>query len=145
MTAQAPGHTAPPPDRWWTRATRSRYGGPLQVLLRVGGVGVAAPAVARLHQAHDPGALCLLRRFTGIPCPACGSTTVFIEAGQGHWVAALTANPFTVVIGLGLLFAPLGLGRRWWSAPVRQRNAVIGVVAALSWCWQLHRYGIVLS
>lgn len=144
MSAQAP-HLLSTPARWWSRAASSRYGGPLQVLARGTGAAAAALAVARLHQAHDPGALCLLRRFTGVPCPACGSTTVFIEAGQGHWTAALTANPFTVVIGVGLLLAPLGPGRLWWSVPVRRRNAVIGAVAALSWLWQLHRYGFLLS
>ncbi|WP_055591172.1 DUF2752 domain-containing protein [Peterkaempfera griseoplana] len=145
MSAPAPPSVNTAPVRWWSRAAGSRYGGPLQVLVRAAGAAAAALAVSRLHRAHDPGALCLLRRFTGVPCPACGSTTVFIEAGQGHWTAALTANPFTVVIGLCLLLAPLGLGRHWWSAPVRRRNALIGTVAALSWCWQLHRYGFLLS
>ncbi|WP_229758667.1 DUF2752 domain-containing protein [Peterkaempfera bronchialis] len=144
MTASLPGPAAAP-ARWWSRAASSRYGGPLQVLMRAAGAAAAALAVAGLHQAHDPGPLCPLRRFTGIPCPACGSTTVFIEAGQGHWAAALTANPFTVAAGLLLLLAPLGPGRLWRSAPARRRNGVLGAVAAVAWCWQLHRYGLLLS
>lgn len=144
MRAAAPSYTAAA-ARWWSYVAASRYGGALQVLLRAGGAGAAALMVAGLHQAHDPGVLCLLRRFTGIPCPACGSTTVFIEAGQGHWVDALTANPVTVIVGLGLLLAPLGPGRWWWNAPAKRRNIVIALAATAAWCWQLHRFGIVLS
>lgn len=114
----------------------------MRVLLRGTGGLVAAVAVAQLHDSHDPGVLCLLRRFTGIPCPGCGSTTVFIEAGHGNWAAALAANPVTVVAAVGLLVAPLGPGRWWWKLPNGRRNALIGAALAASWVWQLHRLGI---
>ncbi|MDH6120603.1 hypothetical protein ABH930_003878 [Kitasatospora sp. GAS204A] len=105
----------------------------------------AALAVAVLHDAHDPGVLCPLRRLTGIPCPACGSTTVFIEAGHGHWLAALTANPVTVVAVLGLLTAPLGGDAWWWSLTPRRRGVVIGGALAVAWIWQLFRLGVAPS
>ncbi|MGF1432237.1 DUF2752 domain-containing protein [Kitasatospora sp. LaBMicrA B282] len=105
----------------------------------------AALTVAVLHDAHDPGVLCPLRRLTGIPCPACGSTTVFIEAGHGHWAAALTANPVTVLAVIGLLTAPLGGGARWWSLTPRRRGALIGSALAVAWIWQLFRLGVVPS
>ena len=113
-----------------------------EVLLRGGGAGAAAVAVAALHSAHDPGVICPLRRLTGIPCPVCGSTTVFIELGSGHPVAALLANPFTVLFGLGLLFAPLGVQRWWRGFPKPARNTVLVGAAVLSWFWQLHRLGL---
>ncbi|MFC1417070.1 DUF2752 domain-containing protein [Streptacidiphilus cavernicola] len=112
------------------------------VLLRGSGAAAAAVAVAALHSAHDPGVICPLRRLTGIPCPVCGSTTVFIELGSGHPVAALLANPFTVVFGLGLLFAPLGVQRWWRGFPRRARTSVLVTAAVLSWFWQLHRLGL---
>ena len=112
------------------------------VLLRGGGAAAAALAVAALHSAHDPGVICPLRRLTGIPCPVCGSTTVFIELGSGHPVAALLANPFTVVFGLGLLFAPLGVQQWWRGFPKRVRTSVLVSAAVLSWFWQLHRLGL---
>ncbi|GAA2744738.1 hypothetical protein GCM10010440_29580 [Kitasatospora cinereorecta] len=128
-------------DRW-RRSADSLQGALLRVLLRGAGGAVAAVAVAELHDAHDPGVLCVLRRFTGIPCPGCGSTTVFIEAGHGNWTAALAANPVTVVAAVGLLIAPLGPGRWWWGLSNGRRNALIGAALLVSWTWQLHRLGI---
>lgn len=112
------------------------------VLLRGGGAGVAAVTVAALHSAHDPGVICPMRLLTGIPCPACGSTTVFIELGSGHPVAALLANPFTVLFGLALLFAPLGVERWWRGRPKRLRTSLLFGAGLLSWVWQLNRLGI---
>ncbi|GAA4852405.1 DUF2752 domain-containing protein [Kitasatospora terrestris] len=128
-------------DRW-RRSADSVQGALLRVLLRGAGGAVAAVAVAQVHDAHDPGVLCLLRRFTGVPCPACGSTTVFIEAGHGDWTAALAANPVTVIAATGLLLAPLGPGRWWWGLSSRRRGALIGAAVVAAWTWQLHRLGI---
>ncbi|RKE19466.1 DUF2752 domain-containing protein [Streptomyces sp. TLI_171] len=125
----------------WRRSADTAGGRWSRVAVRgLGGAAVALLA-AVLHDAHDPGVLCPLRRFTGIPCPGCGSTTVFIEAGHGSWAAALAANPVTVLVALGLLAAPLGPGRWWWRQSGRVRGGVIWGAAAASWAWQLHRYG----
>lgn len=112
--------------------------------LRFGAVAAASVAAAWVHQNHDPGALCPLRRVTGVPCPFCGSTTVFMEAGAGHWGAALTANPVTVVAALVFLAAPLlavdpvaTLSR----LPSRLLWIGGGLLLAGSWLWQLHRFG----
>ncbi len=79
-----------------------------------------------------------------MPCPFCGSTTVFMEAGAGHWGAALAANPVTVVAALVFLAAPLlavdpvaTLGR----LPARLLWIGGAVLLAGSWLWQLHRFG----
>ncbi|WP_220040641.1 DUF2752 domain-containing protein [Streptomyces tateyamensis] len=116
-----------------------------QTALRCGAAAVAAVTVAVLHDAHDPGVLCPLRRFTGVPCPGCGSTTVFIEAGHGHWLAALTANPVTVVAAIGLLTAPLGGGAWWWSLSTGKRRGLLGAALGTAWIWQLNRLGVHLS
>jgi hypothetical protein len=110
--------------------------------------GVCSVAAAWVHGHHDPGALCPLRRLTGVPCPMCGSTTVFMEAGAGHWGAALTANPFTVLAFLVFLGAPLARidpVSSWVRMPATRRNVLLGVVLALSWTWQLHRFGFLLG
>jgi hypothetical protein len=110
--------------------------------------GVCSLGAAWVHQHHDPGAMCPLRRLTGIPCPVCGSTTLFMEAGAGHWTAALAANPFTVLAFLVFAGAPLaGIdpASSWARMPALRRNVLLGVVLALSWLWQLHRFGFLLG
>lgn len=110
---------------------------------RLAATAAASVAAAWVHQNHDPGALCPLRRLTGVPCPLCGSTTVFMEAGAGHWGAALLANPLTVVAALVFLAAPLlALDPvvRIAGLPERVRWAGFAVLLAGSWLWQLHRY-----
>lgn len=103
---------------------------------------------AWVHEHHDPGALCPLRRLTGIPCPLCGSTTVFMEAGAGHWTAALSANPITVLAFFAFLGAPVAAldpVETWARLPKVRRGVLLGVVLALSWLWQLHRFGFLLG
>ena len=128
------------PRRWSRRARTS--------VDRLALAAVCSLGAAWIHEHHDPGALCPLRRLTGIPCPMCGSTTVFMEAGAGHWTAALTANPMTVVVFFVFLAAPLALVdpvASWANLPARRRNIGLGVLLALSWIWQLHRFGFVLG
>jgi hypothetical protein len=115
---------------------------------RLGLAATCSLGAAWIHEHHDPGALCPLRRLTGIPCPVCGSTTVFMEAGAGHWTAALAANPFTVLAFIVFLAAPLTLidpVASWANLPARRRNVLLAAVLTFSWVWQLHRFGFVLG
>jgi hypothetical protein len=115
---------------------------------RLGLAAVCSLGAAWVHEHHDPGALCPLRRLTGVPCPLCGSTTVFMDAGAGHWTAALTANPLTVLAFAVFLGAPLALidpVASWANLPARRRNTALAAVLALSWIWQLHRFGFVFG
>lgn len=115
--------------------------GALGVALRAGGMATAAVVVSAAHRIHDPGTLCPLRALTGVPCPLCGGTTVFIELGAAHPVKALAASPFVLLGAIGLATAPLGSGRRWWAIDSRTRAWIIGVTLGLSWVWQLTRFG----
>ncbi|MGH3344289.1 MAG: DUF2752 domain-containing protein [Carbonactinosporaceae bacterium] len=120
----------------------SRWAASLRCLLRAGAFTVAAAGAARLHAAVDPGVLCPLRRLTGIPCPLCGSTTVFLELGSGDIRGALAANPVTALAAAALTFAPLGAGRWWWDAPPRWRGCLVGGALTSAWCWQLGRFDL---
>jgi hypothetical protein len=115
--------------------------GPLGVVIRAGGMATAAVAVSVAHRVHDPGTLCPLRALTGVPCPLCGGTTVFVELGAAHAAKALAANPFVLLGAIGLATAPLGSGRRWWAVRPRTRAWIVGVTLGLSWVWQLARFG----
>jgi Protein of unknown function (DUF2752) len=124
------------------RVTAASGDGPLGVALRVGGMSVAAVLASLVHRVHDPGILCPVRALTGVPCPFCGGTTVFMEMGAAHPVRALAANPVVLTGAVGLATAPLGSGRRWWAFNPRTRAWIIGAAVALSWLWQLARFGL---
>jgi hypothetical protein len=116
--------------------------GPAGFLARAAAVAAAALVVSRLHAAHDPGVLCPLRRLTGIPCPLCGSTTVFIELGAGNVARAVLANPVTFAGMAGLVVAPLGPGRWWWRSSARLRHAVLAAALSAAWLYQLVRFDL---
>ncbi|GAB3679471.1 hypothetical protein GCM10027589_49760 [Actinocorallia lasiicapitis] len=109
---------------------------------RVAFIAAAALAVAFVHRVHDPGVLCPLRRLTGIPCPFCGGTTVFIELGSGHPVRAMAANPLVFVGAIVFAAAPLGLAARWWALKSGFRKGILTIAIATSGIWQLARFGI---
>jgi hypothetical protein len=135
-----PGPPLPPAPRRPVRTERDAKG----TGVRIGALALLAVAAAQVHQHADPGVLCPLRRLTGVPCPFCGSTTVFMEAGAGHWGAAVTANPFTVVAVFVFLLSPLlafDAPALWTRTPVRLRWILGGTLLAASWLWQLHRFG----
>ena len=115
--------------------------GSLGVALRIGGMTVGAVLASFVHRVHDPGILCPVRALTGVPCPFCGGTTVFMEMGAAHPARALVANPVVLAGAVGLATAPLGTGRKWWAIEPRTRVWILGVVVALSWVWQLARFG----
>lgn len=121
--------------------TAARHG-PMGVMLRVTAMAVAAVGVAWIHRSHDPGVLCPMRAFTGVPCPLCGGTTVFIEAGSGHPARAVLANPVVLAGAVVFAAAPLGLGRRWWAFSPRARGWMLGIALVGSELWQLVRFGV---
>ncbi|MGW4382033.1 DUF2752 domain-containing protein [Kitasatospora sp. NPDC004531] len=153
MSSAAPGPAAPvtprplppgggaPADRR-RGSVQALPGAVLRVLVGLAATAGAAFAVAAVHDAHDPGVLCPLRLMTGVPCPLCGSTTVFIEAGHAQWGAALAANPVTVAVVAALVFAPLGPGRWWRGLSYGGRNLLLGVAAIAAWVWELVRLGV---
>ncbi|TDD60493.1 DUF2752 domain-containing protein [Actinomadura rubrisoli] len=111
-------------------------------MLRAAAMAVAAVGVAWIHRAGDPGVLCPLRALTGIPCPLCGGTTVFIEFGSGRPAQAVLANPVALAGAIGIAVAPLGLGGRWWALQPKTRAWMLGAALVGSELWQLVRLGV---
>lgn len=130
------------PARMADRLHTAAAHGPTGVAIRAGGMAVAGVVAALVHRVHDPGILCPIRALTGVPCPLCGGTTVFMELGAAHPVKALVANPFALAGAVGLATAPIGTGRMWWAISPRRRAWLLGAVLALSWLWQLARFGL---
>ena len=55
-------------------------------------------------------AVCLTRRFLGIPCPGCGMTRAFGHLAKGEWREALVAHPLSPVLVVEGLAAWLAAG-----------------------------------
>jgi Protein of unknown function (DUF2752) len=134
--------------RRWTPATV-----PEQLALLGLACVPASFAYPRVSQALGLRLLCPLRELTGVPCPLCGMTTAATGLAGGDLPAALAANPFVLVLAAGtaimaLLMAARAAGMtppaRPWGRQAR-RLALVAVVllAAASWAFQLHRYGLV--
>ena len=51
--------------------------------------------------------VCLFRNITGMPCPACGSTTSLQMLAAGDWYGALMKNPLGYLAGTALILLPV--------------------------------------
>jgi hypothetical protein len=130
---------------------RKRY---YSVLENIGVAGIAAAGAAVVYPAFQHatgiGFPCLLRAVTGIPCPFCGMTTAGVYLARGNAADAFAANPFVfavaalVATGLvllaGRLAGQLPDPEPWPAGKRRICAAVAGVLAAVSWLYQLHRF-----
>lgn len=100
----------------------------------------------------DGMSLCILREYTGIPCPFCGATRAFISFGhaQGDW---LSFNGYwvllslTALLGLAALLATRFVSSRpsdflagQYERAMRSSlgaTALIAIVVAPGWIWAL--------
>ena len=124
---------------------------PERMALMGGALVPAAIAYPAVHALTGFAPVCPLRAVTGIPCPFCGGTTAATALAGGRLGEALAANPFVpalavVLAGVLVLVVARSLG---WAAPPRswprdrQRTGalVAGALVAVSWVFQLARFG----
>ena len=119
--------------------------------LCAGVIGAVYPVITA--HAAMPGLPCPLRTLTGVPCPFCGLTTATVALTHGQWAAAASASPLAYLVAtLVVATTPVLLARvagltkppRPWSADARRRARYMAfVVVAMSWVFQLHRFGFV--
>jgi hypothetical protein len=120
---------------WPARAT-----GVARRLAVAGGAAVFL-GLLRIHRPPAFATVCALRATTGVPCPLCGGTTAFTRLGRGRVAAAFAANPVVLLVAVGIVLAPTGVFRPLGRAPQRTVWTLVAVVAAVSWVWQLGRFG----
>jgi hypothetical protein len=118
-------------------------------------VGLGAGLVGSVYPiitAHGwPGIPCPLRTLTGVPCPFCGLTTATVALTHGQWATAASTSPLAylvaaLVVGTTPLLAArlaglAGPPRPWSERGRRRTRNVVLVIVAMSWIFQLHRYG----
>jgi len=99
--------------------------------------------------------LCMFRRFTGIPCPACGSTHSLIALSHGRFIEAMQYNPIGFILGLGMFVVPVWILAdllnkkesfytfyRRFEALLREKWVAIPVILliACNWIWNIYKY-----
>lgn len=84
-----------------------------------------------------PGVPCLLRTFTGVPCPFCGMSTSVKEAVRLQLREAWMANPAGIAAVLATALLIVFRPRR-----VTLPALIIPAVLASMWVFQLVRFSI---
>ena len=129
---------------------RPRIPDRLRAPLGVGaGVVFAAFTASRMDAGALPAFTCALKRWTGIPCPACGGTRCLAACGRLDLAAAFAWNPLVVLAAVALLgWSALALGdaRLADQAAMRLGSLLTGrriaAAVALNWlylCFMLPR------
>jgi hypothetical protein len=133
---------------------RRAYSAPERItLFSVGAAAIGRVYPTLMHYTHGYSIPCPLRTLTGVPCPFCGLTCATVDMTHGHWAQAARTSPLALLVALLVVgTAPLLVARatglvapphpaseraRWYIT----RGAI--VVVALSWLFQLHRYGFI--
>src|SRR5215472_12716482 len=106
-----------------------------------GAIGAIYPTIMA-HDGHH-----------GIPCPFCGLTTATVAMAHGQWLTAVKTSPLACLVAiLAAVTAPLLVARNAGVASLprpasdRARRRITRgayVLVALSWLFQLHRYGFI--
>ncbi len=126
------------------KATR-RPAWPRTTLIIVGVFAAAALGLTMLSKALGVSlTTCLLKRMTGVPCPACGGSRTALYAIEGRLVESFVCNPLIFIIlavSMALLTLRLVTGRRLVLNLSRGQKIVAlvvgGLVVAANWAYLL--------
>jgi hypothetical protein len=119
----------------------------------VGALTIGAVYPAIMTHTGGQGIPCPLRALTGVPCPFCGLTTATVALAHGQWTTAAGTSPLVcLVAAMAAVTAPVLAARftglvsppRPVSARARRQiTLAVGLVVALNWLFELHRYGFI--
>ena len=133
------------------RRARERAGLPVGALVG-GALAIGGAATAVWLRLGLPRPVCLLREWTGIPCPTCGTTRLIEALLSGDLLGALAWNPLVfliltaVAVWAVLSAASFAFRLPTWRvafSPRERTGARILAIAALvgGWAWVLWRNG----
>ena len=133
------------------RRARERAGLPVGALVG-GALATGGAATAVWLRLGLPRPVCLLREWTGVPCPTCGTTRLIEALLSGDLLGALAWNPLVFLILTAVaVWAVLSAASFAFRLPTwrvafspRERTwARILAIAALvgGWAWVLWRNG----
>lgn len=95
---------------------------------------------------RDESTLCLVKRLTGVSCPACGGTRASLSLVSGRLLEALTHNPLVTCVEVGLVvwLAFRLILRKSVRLGLSRREAWIGggvalLLLAVNWIYILMR------
>ncbi len=97
---------------------------------------------------------CLIKTFTGYPCPACGTRRAVVCALKGHFLESLLINPYGMLfllIGLyfliGYLYSRIthrgffyqfnGKAEKFFSK--KYMIVIFILLMLLNWSWNIHK------
>jgi hypothetical protein len=134
-----------------TVIVRRMYSVPEHITMAGLGVGLVGSLYPVITAHGWPGIPCPLRTLTGVPCPFCGLTTATVALTHGQWATAAGTSPLAylvaaLVVGTTPVLAARVAGLTGAPRPAsdrarrRTRNVVV-VIVAMSWVFQLHRFG----
>jgi hypothetical protein len=59
------------------------------------------------YSVGKPIEVCLVKHFTNIPCPSCGSTRSILSLTKGNFIEAFSINPLGFLIAIIMFLSPL--------------------------------------
>jgi hypothetical protein len=59
------------------------------------------------YSEDKPIEVCLIKHFTNIACPSCGSTRSILSLTEGNFIEALSINPMGFLIAIIMFLSPL--------------------------------------
>ncbi len=109
------------------------------------GVTLAIFVATRMNSGALPAINCALKRFTGIPCPACGGTRCLAACGRLDFASAFSWNPLVAIAAAALLgWSALALFDSRFAEKIGTllTGRRLAIAAAVNWlylCWALPR------
>lgn len=103
--------TTPPTAEEGTLLRQSRL--TFSDVVAAGGVvGIGVSFLLSPEHIEDGPVICPFRALTGLPCPGCGLTRSWVYAAHGWWRESFAANPFGLVVVVGILALAVAVVRR---------------------------------